>query len=219
MSLLTNAFHTSQFIFPEGGTSLEFGVGWGYSYSWIMNEIIVRYPANKLIGYDSWQGLPDETDGVWAPTRHAKGAFANSRDKTAKKIPQGDDRFQLVDGFFSESLTENRQADISGLVFVNIDVDIHSSTIEVLNYIKPLLRPGVVIYWDDWKDPKDENPEPWGEHLAWDDWYGNVFDVTVETLEVNTVNQRTMLVTNVSKKPGRLSHQRIAEIRYHGLTL
>ena len=39
---------------------------------------------------------------------------------------------------------------LSSLIFVNVDVDLYISTIQLLDFIKPLMRPGMIIYWDDW---------------------------------------------------------------------
>lgn len=199
-STFEKAFHLSNFIFPKGGTCLEFGVYVGNTYMYQVQNILNKYTNTKLIGFDSWQGLPPETDGIWYPDRHATGKFSTTKDVVINKLKNikvepNDKRFRLIDGFFSESLTKELQSTIKDLIFVNIDVDIHSSTIELLNFIKPLLRPGVVIYWDDWKDPQDKCESEWGEHRAWSEWYSKQNDIKVETIDVNPRNQRSMVIT------------------------
>lgn len=221
--VLTNAFHLAHYIFPEGGTCLEFGVWKGRSFVWQARQIYYHYPKSRLIGFDSWQGLPPETGGVWRPERHAEGQFSASRGEVSQALRSGDVdlradlRFTLVDGFFENTLTPELQATIHDLIFVNIDVDVHSSTLDLLGFIGPLLRPGVMLYWDDWQDPNDYNPKPWGERLAWEEWYERQSALWVETIEVNAVNQRSMLVTRVAGD--RLSHERIAAIRYRCLEI
>jgi hypothetical protein len=132
-------------------------------------------------------------------------------------VDSGDPRFTLVDGFFRDTLTPELQATIRDLIFVNIDVDVHSSTLDLLGFIGPLLRPGVMLYWDDWQDPHDYNPQPWGERRAWEEWYARQPDLHVETIEINAVNQRSMLVTGT---PGlRMKREQVAEIRYRCMDL
>jgi hypothetical protein len=69
---------------------------------------------------------------------------------------------------------------------------------ELLDFVGPLLRPGVVLYWDDWKDPHDDHPGEWGEHLAWERWTAAHPEVKAETVEVNAMNQRIMVITEAN---------------------
>lgn len=177
-----------------------------------------------MIGFDSWQGLPAETDGVWTADRHAVGQYAAPKDEVKSKldalgITEADKRFRLVDGFYSESLTPEVAATCGPLTFVNIDVDIHSSTIELLDFIGPKLRPGVILYWDDWKDPRDHAGEDWGEHLAWNEWLAKQTGISVKTIEVNPVEQRSMLVTAANGKTLGKGLPTVAEVRYRALEL
>lgn len=116
--------------------------------------------------------------------------------------------------FFADSLTKKLQQQIKNLIFVNIDVDIYKSTTELLDFIKPLLRPGVIIYWDDWKDPQDEFAGKWGEHFAWETWIAKNKDIKAETIEINPLNQRYMIITEVSKQTLSSSHLSLKKIRY-----
>jgi hypothetical protein len=211
MALFHDSFNLAAKTFSGKGTCLEFGVGWGDTYSYQIKQIIQNYPGLNLIGFDSWQGLPKETEGVWYPERHAEKQLAFPKEAILNMIPPGDGRFKLVDGFFINSLTPELQATIDNVIFINMDVDIHSSTLQVLNFVGPLLQPGTIIYWDDWKDPNDNNPMPWGEHLAWEEWYYSQSDIVAEELEVNRVNQRSMLI--IKTKKGELSHQQCVRIR------
>ena len=192
--MIMRAFHQAHQNFPEGGTCLEFGVFTGWSYMLQVNEILNRYTSSKLIGFDSWQGLPEETANVWFPKRHAKGQFKTTKDVVLKQLGNNinDERFKLIDGFFKDSLTKEIQDSIKDLIYVNIDVDIHSSTIEVLEFIYPILRSGVIIYFDDWKDPKDKFDGKWGEHLAWEEFTNKYPTLKYKVLEINDANQRYM---------------------------
>ncbi len=217
--LFKNAFAIAHSIFPQGGTCLEFGVYTGGTFAWQAGQIRKNHPSSHLVGFDSWQGLPSETEREWAPQRHAKGRYASAKDVVLARLVsvgmKDDPRVELVDGFFNESLTAGLQKklkDRGDLIFVNIDVDIYSSTIELLDFVKPLLRPGVILYWDDWKDPRMLHDGDWGEHKASKDWSLRNPDVLAEDLEVNPLNQRSMILTRVGE--ARLTHEQLAKIRY-----
>lgn len=196
------------------GLCLEFGVGMGHSFCWQAMQIRDWAAGCYLIGFDSFKGLPAETSGVWAPERHGKGHFCYPMEVLKEHLqlcgllePNGvwkDRRYQVVEGFFDESLTEERRSALMNtkipLTFVNIDVDIHKSTIQALDFIYPMMKPGLVIYFDDYRDPIDDLPgvkDPqiteWGENLAWREWTerNNVSYVLGET---NNLNQRYYIV-------------------------
>jgi hypothetical protein len=221
--LMARAFHLAHYVFPKGGTCLEFGVFTGGTYCYQAGQIQTKYPQSSLIGFDSWRGLPAETPGVWAPSRHAPGEYSAAKREVLARLEsidaRDDDRFRLVDGFFSESLTRDLQSQIKDVIFINIDVDIHRSTLELLDFVGPLLRPGVVIYWDDWKAPTDASPNEWGEHLAWSEWSAKQDRLQVETIEVNPVNQRTMVVTQAGDRRLSPPVPSIADIRLHAFSL
>lgn len=214
--LFKKSFHLAHKIFPNGGRCLEFGVFRGSSYIYQAQEIVRRYPGSKLTGFDSWEGLPEETSGVWAPKVHETGQYRATKNVVQERMKKAglslnDPRFAFVDGFFDKSLTPALQKELDSVIFVNIDVDIHKSTIELLDFIRPLLQPGTVLYWDDWKSPLEEFEGDWGEHLAWYQWSQANREVQAETVDVNWLQQRTMVVTAVGDK--RLSATRIAEIQ------
>lgn len=183
------------------GTCLEFGVCWGHSWMWQVLNILNFFPQSKLIGFDSWQGLPKEIPGVWAPERHKEGAFASPKANVLARMEEMGavigDQFKLVDGFFSDSLTEELRSQIQNLIFVNIDVDIHSSTMEVLHWIRPMLQVGTVLYFDDWLDPIDvgKGAPKWGEHLAWEQWTTENPTIQAKLVSLNDVNQRAFEIT------------------------
>lgn len=199
--MILNGFHRAHTNFPDGGTCLEFGVYIGYTYMLQVEEILNNYQTSKLIGFDSWQGLPPETENVWFPQRHAAGEFYAIKNIVFQKLQargvERDKRFRLVDGFFENSLTKELQESIKDLIFVNVDVDIHKSCVELLEFVKPMLRPGVVFYFDDWKDPQDKFDGKWGEHLAWEEFITKYTDLKWETIEVNEYNQRCIQITEV----------------------
>jgi methyltransferase family protein len=220
MSLFQRAFHIAHMIHPEGGACLEFGVYEGRTYLWQARQILSRYPNSSLIGFDSWSGLPEETNGVWAPERHARGGFAAPKELVVRRLREltdgPDERFSFVDGFFGESLTDAVRARVHNVIFINLDVDLHRSTLEVLEFLEPLWQPGLVVCFDDWKDPADDHAGAWGEHRAFTEWLAGHGGMEFETLEVNLLNQRSMVVTRVG---GARLRSSLGELRYRAHSL
>ena len=208
MDIITPLFKKAFFLahknFPLGGTCLEFGVALGRTYLWQANQLLRKYKNSVLVGFDSWEGLPQETDGVWYPSRHSKRSFAYPKNRVVEKLRALDgywssrDRFRFVDGFFSSSLTQELQMAIRNVIFVNIDVDVHVSTVQLLDFIKPLLQREAILYWDDWLDPRDipRAKGRWGEHRAWEEWACRNPEVRTKTVAVNRVNQRMMEIVS-----------------------
>jgi len=172
----------------DKGTCLEFGVYEGTSFLWQAQQIANQYRWSKLIGFDSWAGLPEENSNVWGPREYWTGRFASPRQvvvdrlATIKHLPSG--QCSLVDGWFRDTLTDELAGTITDLIHVNIDSDLYQSAMEVLEFIGPLLRPGVVIHWDEWRDPAlVDGDRKWGEHLAWEHWSDKHPDIAVEFVE------------------------------------
>lgn len=188
------------------GLCLEFGVGMGHSYCWQALQIADWAKDCLLLGFDSFQGLPEETEGVWAPERHGKGHFCYPLEILESHmescgLDKEDEAYGLVQGFYKDTLREELQQQLMQLMpltFVNIDVDIHKSTIQALDFIKPMMRVGLPIYFNDWLDPIDvgKGDAKWGEHLAWEQW-SKTNGVKAELGEVNNLNQRFLVITEV----------------------
>ncbi len=204
--LFKRSFHLAHAVHPAGGTALEFGVFRGSSYIYQADQIRHRYPGTRLIGFDSWSGLPAETPGIWTPKVHAQGRFRAGKDVVLRRMkragldPEDTARFRFVDGLYQDSLTRALQGQIADVIFVNIDCDMHKSTLGLLDFIKPLLRPGTILYWDDWSSPMEKHAGEWGEHLAWREWCTANPDVKTDVVDVNWLEQRTMLVTVVGDR-------------------
>lgn len=200
MDLLTNGFNLVHKLFENlsSKTILEFGVGSGNSFIWMLKQIEINNFDTKLIGFDSWLGLPKETSGIWYPDRHAEGNYAFNKNIVLNSIKNYEldkkNNYYFVDGFYENSLTKEVQSKISNVILINIDVDIYKSSMEVLNFIEPFLTKDVILYWDDWKDPADQFPGKWGEHLAWEEWSNLHPEIKWEFLEINEYNQRTIII-------------------------
>ena len=77
----------------------------------------------------------------------------------------------VIRGYYEESLTAELQNRMPKVGVVHIDVDLYSSTVEVLQFIKPLLVIGTVLAFDDWYCFPPGSPK--GEKLALEEFCNN----------------------------------------------
>jgi hypothetical protein len=122
---------------------LEFGVFEGRSLRWWSHNL--SQSGAKLVGFDSFEGLPED----WRPEIPA-GHFRTSGP------PQIDDsRVSFQVGWFEETLPKFTVPDHDQLI-LNVDCDLYSSASTVLRWVEPYLRPGTLIYFDEFPDRDHE---------------------------------------------------------------
>ena len=119
-----------------------------------MVELGVKNPGSKLHGFDSFEGLP-EAAGPWK-----KGQF--STDGKAPKID--DPRISFYVGRFDQTLPAYRPPLHDQLV-VNLYADLYSSTIFVLRTLRPHLKSGTYVYFDE-MNHVDHEPRAFDEFVA-----------------------------------------------------
>jgi hypothetical protein len=133
----------------SGGMALEFGVGEGHSL-----RCIARYMP--VVGYDSFQGLPED----WRPG-FDKGAFRSDRPAC---LPSNAD---IVEGLFEDTLPVFDPGKLGlPITLIHCDADLYSSTKTVLERCEKLIRPGLVILFDEfWGYPgcEDHEQRAWRE--------------------------------------------------------
>jgi hypothetical protein len=145
------------------GTYFEFGTGEGASLSQYADSLRAfsrhtRTPLNRfrIVGFDTFQGLPATKDGRDVHPGFTPGRFAGSTGRIQellrrKGITTGGCELRLVEGLFQESLTpalrESLQEHPPSLI--NIDVDYYSAASVVLEWLRPMLSSGTILYFDD----------------------------------------------------------------------
>jgi hypothetical protein len=134
-------------------TYFEFGCYSGRTFSAAVNASQLLQMKNTLFfAFDSFEGLPETNeseDGYFK-----SGSYGNSQAdfersvwlKTGLKLPASN----VVQGFYCDSLTNELQERMPKVGVAHIDVDLYSSTVDVLYFIKPLLVQGSVLIFDDW---------------------------------------------------------------------
>jgi len=131
----------------------EFGCHSGRTFSAAARA--TRYLEMKeshLFAFDSFRGLPEtskEEDG-WFQEGTFKTATEEFIHLVKKYSGLSLDSENIVAGYFNESLTLDLQKRLPKVGVVHIDVDLYSSTVDVLNFLKPLMVEGTVILFDDW---------------------------------------------------------------------
>jgi len=116
---------------------LEFGVYRGYSMR--LWSRLIDHPEAMLHGFDSFEGLPEN----WGRTS-PKGSIS-----AMGAVPEmADPRVRFFKGWFDDTLRAYSPPAHDVLV-VNLDADVYSSTVTVLNYLRDKLKPGDWLYFDE----------------------------------------------------------------------
>ena len=137
-------------VLPQ--TYYEFGCHSGRTFSAAMNASkLLKMKNFKSFAFDSFQGLPetDDEDGYFK-----KGTFHTSEEKFKNIIKQSTGQVlgpeQVISGFYEKSLTPELCQRLPKIGALHIDVDLYSSTVEVLTFVRELLVSGSVILFDDY---------------------------------------------------------------------
>jgi O-methyltransferase len=127
---------------------LEFGVWKGESIR--MWTRLNQNPDSRFVGFDSFEGLPEDWTGELA-----KGAF----DLGGVPPDIQDHRVQLVKGLFQDTLPaflkDFSPRDESPLV-IHIDADLYSSALYILTKMDDFIRPGTIVIFDDFSSATHE---------------------------------------------------------------
>ena len=125
---------------------LEFGVHRGQSMR--VFSSLLEGADSELHGFDSFLGLPEEFD--------AAGGYPKGRFSTDGVEPAIDDpRVTFHKGWFQETLPSFELPEHDVLV-INVDADLYSSTIFVLDELREAFEPGTILYFDDLSRPEHE---------------------------------------------------------------
>lgn len=159
------------------GHLVEFGV---FEGQWInrFHDLCEAADLDREIwGFDSFRGLSkpdsDKDEPFWE-----EGMFAAGIDLVRKNV-RADERpsIVLVEGFFEESLVQEKAQSVSEIAFARIDCDIYPPTVDCLNYLTSRLSHGSVLVFDDWSHSLNQ-----GETRAFAEWLPRVPDLEFEFL-------------------------------------
>ncbi len=118
------------------GSFLEFGVFTGGT----IKRIAKRRPAQRIDGFDSFEGLPEG----WAGHNLAKGTFS-----TGGSLPRVPENVKLHKGWFDKSLPKWLAENPGSVAFIHNDSDLYSSSVTVFDLLAPRMQPGTIILFDE----------------------------------------------------------------------
>lgn len=158
------------------GNFLEFGVYQGRS----INIIAESFPDQKIYGFDSFEGLPEDWL-VGKGNTYKKGHFSLNRS-----IPKVRGNVDLVVGWFDETLLNWLESHDDPIAFLHIDCDLYSSTAYILNTLNKNIKSGTIIVFDELLNFESDvgiDYEYWrdGEWKALNEWVSK-FDRAVEPI-------------------------------------
>lgn len=150
------------------GDYFEFGLWRGKTFMYAhTHKGRYGFGEMKLWGFDSFEGLPAIDDAKNSPWH--KGQFACTEDELRRILQRKGLKaaeYELVKGFYDQSLNDELHARMTGTraAIVYVDCDLHSSTLQVLNFVKRYLSDGSIVCFDEYWGYRG-NPEQ-GEQLA-----------------------------------------------------
>jgi hypothetical protein len=123
---------------------LEFGVWKGDTIrQW---SALLKNRESRLHGFDSFEGLPEEWD------HHSASALGKGTFSTGGSIPEvTDNRVKFFKGWFEETLPKYDFID-SPVVVLFVDADLYSSASLILKTLRPHIKVGTIIYFDEFWD-------------------------------------------------------------------
>jgi len=124
---------------------LEFGVGQGYSFDWWVEHN--ANPSSRFVGFDTFVGLPEKWGYLSKGEYSSEGKFpAKSDQRCSFEVGLFQDTmYKFLDGFKSERK-----------MVMHLDADLYSSTLFVLSRMAPLLKPGDILFFDEFGVPTHE---------------------------------------------------------------
>lgn len=124
---------------------LEFGVSKGVSFRWWVSRLSNK--NTRFYGFDTFTGLPED----W-------GIFKAGDMSNGNKPPEiDDDRVRFYQGLFQQTLLpflanyENKNRKV-----IHLDADLYSSTLYIMTIMYPYLKPGDILFFDEFSVPMHE---------------------------------------------------------------
>ncbi len=151
------------------GALVETGV-WRGGLCIMMKAVLAAHGARrKLYVCDSFQGLPEISEGVDAPLKlHENPLLSVSADEVRENFARFgllDDDVVLVEGWFADTMPELAKT-VDRIAVLRLDGDYYTSTREVIDPLYDQVSPGGFIIVDDYgcyQQARDAIHDFWGE--------------------------------------------------------
>jgi Macrocin-O-methyltransferase (TylF) len=139
----------------DGHGYYEFGLFRGFSF-WFAEQITRAYAGAglHLFGFDSFAGLPQPDLAVEAAA-YSKGTLTCSYEAVQhnlKKWRADESRISLFKGFYSDAMFRELRSKVNlpPISICLIDVDLYTSCVPVLEFIRHLWVEGSILLFDDY---------------------------------------------------------------------
>lgn len=136
------------------GDYLEFGCHKGFTFC-TAYHIIKKHNMNcKMWGFDSFAGLPEPNGRADEHPRWKAGSMSTSIEAfqsilRENHVPQ--ESYSVVQGFYEQTIARmGPTEEPTNICMANIDCVMYSSTKTVLQFLKPRLKHGMIIAFDDY---------------------------------------------------------------------
>lgn len=149
----------------QPGDIYEFGVYSGISIKNLLEKYTEFNIPTNVWGFDSFCGLPKELKeklhyDVWGEGEFSSCDYLNVKtpEEAANLIKQSiqkdhSNQIEMIVGFYEDSLKTAYNPNMKPASWLDIDVDLYSSTIEAMEFMinNNLIVPGTLLYFDDYK--------------------------------------------------------------------
>jgi O-methyltransferase len=156
------------------GDCMEFGCCGAVTLSIAYHASRYQGAAGRhLWACDSFQGLPAATSAFDDhPLWKSGNFFMSQQDFVAQCARNGvpETSYTIVPGFFSDTLSKLKNPNDIAMAF--IDCDMYSSTVDVLTFLKPRLKHGMILAFDDYYCYSSTQPA--GEKQAFDEFMASM---------------------------------------------
>lgn len=152
---MRRAFHALAFN-GISGDYVEFGSHGGTTFALAHDEIRRRGKPRFMWAFDSFAGLPEQQGEIDYHPGWKKGKMATSLDVFVDRCRRNGisaTDYRTVAGFYDETLAGKAADDPdlpSDIALAYVDCDLYSSTRTVLEFLKPRLKHGLIIAFDDY---------------------------------------------------------------------
>lgn len=127
----------------KDGMLFEFGVFKGKSINFLSKKLLKQNDKRTIYGFDSFEGFSEQWSGV-------DKLYGERFHDQKKKLPQVENNVKLIPGYIENSL-ENFLIDnkVEKVSFIHIDTDTYSPAKVVLSLLKPFIKKGSIILFDE----------------------------------------------------------------------
>jgi O-methyltransferase len=136
------------------GDYAEFGCHRGGSFQAAYKALSERRSRRHLWAFDSWQGLPDDHPRDAHPGWELKGRGAGGVETFHAALERHGvprDAYTAVEGYYRDSLPPlGADGAPNDIALAYIDCDLYSSTVDVLQFLAPRLKHGMIVAFDDY---------------------------------------------------------------------